>query len=89
MIMIRELFDKFVTLNGVEPDFVDVTVVWNDTKEEDYYTIALFAYDEENEKFDDSIFFYCSDGIAGLEKLEKDGNGEFHIVADESTYFYI
>ena len=88
--MIRELFDRFVTKHGVEPNFVDVTVVWNDTKIKHFFTIALFEFNEDkHEEIDDSVFFYCSDGIEGLERLERDGNEDFHIISDDYTYFYI
>lgn len=91
---IRELYDNYVEKNGEKPLFVDVTIVWKDSEDENFYTIALFEYEEDSDDEDSSfdedekIFYYCSGGIEELEKLEKVGNLDFSIVADERTMFY-
>lgn len=90
---IRELYDNYVSKNGEQPLFVDVAIVWKDSEDEDFYTIALFEYEDDSDSedsFDDDeqIFFYCSGGIDELEKLEKVGNSDFSVVADERTLFY-
>lgn len=85
---IKELYDNYVEKYGKNPDFVDVTIVWKDTKEEHFYTIALFEYNEHiTDEMDEDIFYYCN-GIKELEELEKEGNQDFYIVADDSTDFY-
>ena len=56
---IREKYEEFVAKNGCEPRYAEVSIVFNDDKNRlDGYIISL-VIDEETERLDEWIFYYC------------------------------
>ena len=83
---IKEKFDAFVKKNGCEPRYADVSVVFEDDKENivSGYTIAM-VNDEETERLDDLIFFYC-DSLSVLISLTEWGIEDFTVIEDSVEF---
>lgn len=84
---IREKFDAFVKEHGCEPRYAEVSVIFTDDKEHRYdgYTVAL-VHDEETERLDNYIFYYC-DSLSDLIAVTKDGGCMDFTVIEDSVYF--
>lgn len=74
---ISDLYLKFYTGQGREPDYADCIIRWIDTLETVEMTIAL-SMDSNTEK-DDEIFFYC-DSLEDLKSLADKGMEDFTII---------
>lgn len=83
---IKEKFDAFVKEHGTPPRYADVSVCFENDKEYIIpgYTIAM-VHDEETERLDDYIFFYC-DSLKTLISL-TDWSGEDFKVIEDSVVF--
>jgi len=73
---ISDLYLKFYSEQGREPDYADCIIRWSDTLETVEMTIAL-SMDSNTEK-DDEIFFYC-DSLEDLKSLADKGMEDFTI----------
>ena len=84
---IKEKYDKFVAKNGCEPRYAEVSIVFTDDREHriDGYIIAM-VNDEETERLDNCIFYYC-DSLSDLIAVTKDGGCMDFIVIEDSVEF--
>lgn len=73
---ISDLYLKFYSEQGREPDYADCIIRWSDTLETVEMTIAL-SMDSNTEK-DDEIFFYCN-SLEDLKSLADKGMEDFTI----------
>lgn len=82
---IREKYDEFVAKNGFEPRYAEVSIVFNDDKNRsDGYIISLVT-DEETERLDEWIFYYC-DSVDDIESLTKNGCEDFTVIPDSVEF---
>ena len=59
----------------IENKYINGTIKWKDSGEEERVVIKLSCDYEENSKEDEQIFFYC-DGEEELRSLMEENNGE-------------
>ena len=87
---IKSKYNEYVTENGEEPLFTDVTIRFDGQDFIEDVTIKLVPSTEQEqngEGDDNEIFFYCN-GIDGLLDLCENNNGEDFVVVDFFGYFY-
>lgn len=85
---IREKYFAFVEENGCEPRYAECEVVFEDDKENKVGPVTIsLVQDEETEKNDDLIFYYC-DSLSDLIALSKGfESGEDFMVIEYSVTF--
>ena len=82
---IKEKYDEFVAQNGCEPRYAEVSIVFNDDKKrEDNYIISMVK-DEETERLDEWIFYYC-DSVKEIESLTENGCEDFTVIPDSVEF---
>ena len=82
---IREKYDAFVKEHGCEPRYAEVSVIFTDDKSRvDGYIIAM-VQDEETERMDECIFFYC-DSVDDVEGLTKKGCEDFTVIPESVEF---
>lgn len=82
---IKEKYDAFVKEHGCEPRYAEVSVIFTDDKSRvDGFFIAM-VQDEETERLDEWIFYYC-DSVDDIESLTKNGCEDFIVIADSVEF---
>jgi len=83
---IREKYDAFVKENGCYPRYAEVSIIWADDKSRNNGFIIALVNDEETERLDDYIFYYCY-SLDDLIAVTKENGCMDFIVIENSIRF--
>ena len=82
---IREKYDAFIKKHDCEPRYAEVSIIWTDDKSRNDGFIIAMTQDEETERKDEYIFFYC-DSVNDVESLTKKGCEDFTVIPESVEF---